>query len=701
MLCRRILHSTISSCSKRTSTGASAGGATSTFRRLVDSNRYTHHSRTSSTRYQTFSTASRSSDDHDDGMNNQNQGQKVVSWEESLHRELPHNSKPLGSPLPFDEHACSVSLPTWSSVVGYEEGDKEVVDAMICGYPRFVFHPYILQLMQVFLDRFSSPAQREDCLVLPTKEAALRCQAFLQESLEHNYRTATTLASPAPPRPVDNALFGRIQTVSDSDDQTSSNPPLSSSRIRVAALEEADVYAVLFPAETAAGIGAKAYWQHTGELVSSRRAEKALMTLAQPVSKRVTCCPIEGTPTIYHPSDVSASSSTSSSSSSTTAPPMTSTAAVSSSSSPTMATSPYQQLQERIASWTNVGTENIFLLPSGMATIYKSLRSARRYQLQKYPSSRGGTSIVYGFPYLDTLKMCSRQELSPAGVEFFGKGDGTDLHNLDRLLQQHKKTRRWSALMTEVPSNPLLQCPDLEGLRALADEHDFCLVVDDTIGNFLNVDLIESGMADAVCTSLTKLVSGRGDAIAGSVVLNPYTEKGRWMRDDMARDTDKYGGLHEADARAMVHNSRDFPERNGRINETSERLAEYLLDHPGVEIVWYPKFVAPLFQKYQKGNNGYGGLLSIHLHPHICQRTFYDTLDVAKGPSLGTNFTLVCPYTLLAHYHELDFAMSYNVPPNLIRIAVGLEDFDDLKEKFDYALNKSRLHPKLPPNPPQ
>ena len=87
--------------------------------------------------------------------------------------------------------------------------------------------------------------------------------------------------------------------------------------------------------------------------------------------------------------------------------------------------------------------------------------------------------------------------------------------------------------------------------------------------------------------------------------------------------------------------------------------------------------------------------MSIHLHQHICQRTFYDILDVAKGPSLGTNFTLVCPYTLLAHYHELDFAMNYNVPPNLIRIAVGLESYEDLRDKFEHALDSSRLHPKI------
>lgn len=577
-------------------------------------------------------------------------------FEKVLRSELPYESKPLGSPLPFDEHACSVSLPTWSSVVGYEEGDEAVTSAMLCGYPRFVYHPYVLQVAQIFLDTYSNGGG-EDCLVLPTKESALRCQSFLQQALEKE--TATT----------DVALLERPEN-------TASTPPTSSSKIRVESFENARVHAAIFPAQTEAGTAAKAYWQHTGELVSSRRASRALQILGHAHQKRVTCCPKEGTPVIYHSCEEVVVSSNPQSPSS-------------------LGDLPHLQLQQRISEWTNVSTDNIFLLPSGMASIYKALRSARRYQLEKNPASRGGTSIVYGFPYLDTLKMCSRTEFSPGGVEFFGKGDAKDLANLERVLAERPNTR-WSGLFTEVPSNPLLQCPDLERLRELADKHDFCLVVDDTIGNFLNIDMIESGLADAVCTSLTKLVSGRGDAIAGSVVLNPYTEKGRWMRDDMAKDTDAHGGLFEADARAMVYNSRDFVERNAKINETSEKLADFLYEHPDVEMVWYPKYVAPLYPKYQKRKNaGFGGLMSIHLHSHICQRTFYDALDVAKGPSLGTNFTLVCPYTLLAHYHELDFAISYNVPPNLIRIAVGLENFEELRAKFEAALSKSRLHPKI------
>ena len=55
------------------------------------------------------------------------------------------SARALGQPVPpFTSHAISVSLPTWRDNVGYEEGEKRVVDAMACGYPRFFIHKNIL-----------------------------------------------------------------------------------------------------------------------------------------------------------------------------------------------------------------------------------------------------------------------------------------------------------------------------------------------------------------------------------------------------------------------------------------------------------------------------------------------------------------------------------------------------------------------------
>lgn len=66
---------------------------------------------------------------------------------------------------------------------------------------------------------------------------------------------------------------------------------------------------------------------------------------------------------------------------------------------------------------------------------------------------------------------------------------------------------------------------------------------------------------------------------------------------------------------------------------------------------------------------------------------FYDNLHCAKGPSLGTNFTLVSPYTILAHYTELDWAAEFGVHRHLIRVSVGLEDREKLLSMFKTALD--------------
>lgn len=88
-------------------------------------------------------------------------------------------------------------------------------------------------------------------------------------------------------------------------------------------------------------------------------------------------------------------------------------------------------------------------------------------------------------------------------------------------------------------------------------------------------------------------------------------------------------------------------------------------------------------------SGGYGGLLSIVLKPEYSHEAFYDNLACAKGPSLGTNFTLCSPYTILAHFEELDWAEKYGVSRKLIRVSVGMEDETQLIRMFGHALEKA------------
>lgn len=80
-------------------------------------------------------------------------------------------------------------------------------------------------------------------------------------------------------------------------------------------------------------------------------------------------------------------------------------------------------------------------------------------------------------------------------------------------------------------------------------------------------------------------------------------------------------------------------------------------------------------------------MISVVFHRKEQAVAFYDAVDTAKGPSLGTNFTLTSPYVLLAHYQELEWASQFGVDPDLIRISVGLEDTADIVKVFEAALH--------------
>jgi cystathionine gamma-synthase len=117
------------------------------------------------------------------------------------------------------------------------------------------------------------------------------------------------------------------------------------------------------------------------------------------------------------------------------------------------------------------------------------------------------------FPYTDTLKIL--QKWGP-GCHFLGHGLDTDIKELENILEQEQSSSATPpvlALFTEFPSNPLLRSPNLPRFRDLADKYDFLIVVDDTIGNFGNVDVLP--YADIVVSSLSKIFSGGANVMGG------------------------------------------------------------------------------------------------------------------------------------------------------------------------------------------
>jgi cystathionine gamma-synthase len=326
-------------------------------------------------------------------------------------------------------------------------------------------------------------------------------------------------------------------------------------------------------------------------------------------------------------------------------------------------------LKERLAEMTTQPLHNIFLYPSGMGAIF----SAYEAICSLSPESR---TLQLGFPYVDTLKI---QEKFGKGVVFLNYNDLHDLQAVEAALAAEKI----AGVFCELPSNPLLNVIDLPALSSLLRRFQVPLIIDDTVGTAFNLDL--SPYADIIVSSLTKFFSGTGDVLGGSLILcsaSPfYAELSNYL-------SAQYEDLvYAEDAIILEQNSRDAAQRMQRINHTAEQLCDYLSTHPAIERVYYPKYThAKAYDAIKTPSGGYGGLFSLVLKDTSRAPSVYNALAIDKGPSLGTNFTLACPYTLLAHYQELDFAQSSGVSPDLIRVSVGLEDADDLVKRFQDAL---------------
>lgn len=322
---------------------------------------------------------------------------------------------------------------------------------------------------------------------------------------------------------------------------------------------------------------------------------------------------------------------------------------------------------------------DIFLYPCGMNAIF----NAHQILLHARGHMR---SISFGFPYVDTLKIL--QKWGP-GCRFFGKASTADLDELEQSLRQGD---RYLALFCEFPGNPLLTCPDLKRIRKLADEYDFAVVVDETIATFANINVLPD--ADIVVSSLTKLFSGDGNVMGGSMILNP---EGKYYASLKASQQQIYENTYwPEDVIYLERNSRDFASRVDRVNANSEAICNILLSSPFVKEVYYP-LINPsrtYYDAYRLPQGGYGGLLSVIFQAESMAQAFYDALQIAKGPSLGTNFTLGSPYVLLAHYQELPWAQSLGVEPHLVRISVGLEEMSRLQATFQRALSAVEAGPR-------
>lgn len=243
----------------------------------------------------------------------------------------------------------------------------------------------------------------------------------------------------------------------------------------------------------------------------------------------------------------------------------------------------------------------------------------------------------------------------------------------------------FAGVFTEVPSNPLLRTVDIERVAQACSDGDTPLILDDSASGPYNVDALR--FADVVTSSLTKWVSGEGDVMAGMATVRSDSPLASTLTLALAQDAEEGAPLYIRDAEVLLSNIASYADRAAAINQNGVELAKWLSEHPAIDQVWHPSLTfTENYDAVRRKNGGYGGLLSFSLKNPKKAPKVYDSLQLSKGPSFGTPFTLVCPYTQLAHYHEIEWVEACGVPANLLRVSCGTEPTDSLIQIFESAL---------------
>ncbi len=286
----------------------------------------------------------------------------------------------------------------------------------------------------------------------------------------------------------------------------------------------------------------------------------------------------------------------------------------------------------------------------------------------------GKTKIVQlGWLYVDTMEIIERKKNSHVQINIF------DLVQLEKWLEEKHKTV--AVLITEVVSNPLLQCVDLPKLYELCSRFSIKLIVDNTLATPYCVDVLS--YCDVVVESLSKFACGNADLLFGAIVVKDKAFISLLLENVIPP--------YEGEVKRLGFEILDYENRVQKISENTILLQNYLKTQSKVleiKSVFHEDSLEN-FSKIKKGNT-IPGLLSVVFDRNLAY--YYDKLNLAKGPSLGTEFTLAMPYVYLAHYDYLKSESGLNklkelgLNPNLLRISVGIEPIEDIVKTFQLAL---------------
>jgi cystathionine beta-lyase/cystathionine gamma-synthase len=280
---------------------------------------------------------------------------------------------------------------------------------------------------------------------------------------------------------------------------------------------------------------------------------------------------------------------------------------------------------------------------------------------------------VYGGTFRLFENILTRYQLSFSYV---------DTSNLDLVEREVRATTRM--LFVETPTNPLLSLTDLRAAAEVAHRHGLRLVVDNTFASPYVQRPIEFG-ADIVTHSTTKYLNGHSDSIGG-IVITVRDDDSEWLKFVQNAEGAILGPF---DAWLVLRGTKTLPLRMQRHNENGLALAQFLEAHPKVRHVYYPGLPShPQHELARRQMRGFGGMLAFELGSLESARRMLNAVRLLSlAESLGGVETLIShPATMTHASVPAARRAALGITDSLVRVSVGVEDIEDLKEDLSQAL---------------
>jgi methionine-gamma-lyase len=316
------------------------------------------------------------------------------------------------------------------------------------------------------------------------------------------------------------------------------------------------------------------------------------------------------------------------------------------------------------------GGDDAVATASGMAAISTVVSSVLQ-QGDHLVSAR----TIYGATYTLFEELLPRMGIS---VSF---ADGSRVSEVKARVQPNTRM-----IFIETPGNPTLDIVDIAAVAEIARETGATLVVDNTFATFCNQRPLEMG-AHVVVHSATKYIGGHSDVVAGAII-------GSKELVDTARGVLKLTGaiLGPFDAWLLIRGLKTMALRVARQNETAQKLAEFLCKRPEVSQVFYPGLPDhPNHHVARHQMSGFGGVLSFELKGGIeAGRQLMNSVQLCTlAVSLGGVETLIEHPASMTHAKvPRDVREKAGITDGLVRLAVGVEDVEDIIEDLAQALDR-------------